>query len=58
MIGEHVVNYPIDLGAEKIIAAEKNNKRIAIEIKSFLKESAVSEYHEVLPKYWTKNRVK
>ncbi len=45
------VNYPVDLGAEKIIAAQKGNQIIAIEIKSFLKESAVSEYHTALGQF-------
>lgn len=45
------VSYPVDLGAEKIIAAEKGSTKIAIEIKSFLKESAVSEYHTALGQF-------
>ncbi len=35
----------IDLAAEKIIAAEKDGKKIAIEIKSFLRSSAIYEFH-------------
>ncbi|MEM9832988.1 MAG: element excision factor XisH family protein [Bacteroidota bacterium] len=38
------VNYQVDLGAEKVIAAEKSGVKIAIEVKSFLKESTVSEF--------------
>lgn len=34
----------IDLGAEKIIAATKQGKKIAIEIKSFLGASKISEF--------------
>jgi len=30
------VEFYIDLGAEKLIAAERNNKKIAVEIKSFV----------------------
>lgn len=37
--------------AEKIIAAQKGSKKIAIEIKSFLKESVVSEYHTALGQF-------
>lgn len=38
----------VDLGAERIIAAERSNERIAVEIKSFLSGSAVSEFHTAL----------
>jgi len=45
------LNYSIDLGAEKIIGAQKGNQKIAIEIKSFLRESAVSEFHTALGQF-------
>lgn len=35
----------IDLGAEKLIAAQKDNQQIAVEIKSFVAPSNVSEFH-------------
>ncbi len=35
----------IDLGAEKLIAAEKEGQKIAVEIKTFLGQSAVSDFH-------------
>lgn len=35
----------IDLGAEKIIAAEREGKKIAVEVKSFIGSSAISEFH-------------
>lgn len=35
----------IDLGAEKIIAAEKNGEKIAVEIKSFIRPSFISDFH-------------
>ncbi len=35
----------IDLGAEKVIAAEKGEEKIAIEIKSFIGASNISEFH-------------
>ena len=41
----------IDLGAEKVIGAEKNGQKIAVEIKSFLGASALSEFHEALGQY-------
>lgn len=39
------VSLYIDLGAERIIAAEKDTQKIAIEIKSFLRDSIVTELH-------------
>lgn len=41
----------IDLGAEKVIAAEKGNEKIAVEIKSFTSESTISAFHEALGQY-------
>ncbi len=35
----------IDLGAEKIIAAQKDEQKIAVEIKSFIGASTISEFH-------------
>jgi XisH protein len=45
------LNYPVDLGAEKIIGATKDNKKIAVEIKSFLAESLPNEFHTALGQY-------
>ncbi len=41
----------IDLGAERLIAAEKNGEKIAVEIKSFLSASAISEFHTALGQF-------
>ena len=41
----------IDLGAERLLAAEKDGKKIAVEIKTFLKPSAISEFHTVLGQF-------
>ena len=41
----------IDLGAEKLLAAEKDGQRIAVEIKSFVGTSAVYDYHAALGQY-------
>jgi hypothetical protein len=38
-------NLYIDLGAEKVFAAERAGQKIAVEVKSFLKNSAVSEFY-------------
>jgi hypothetical protein len=41
----------IDLGAEKLIAAEKEGTRIAVEIKSFLGPSLLSDFHTALGQF-------
>lgn len=41
----------IDLTAEKLIAAQKGNKKIAVEIKSFLRESEMTEFHLALGQF-------
>ena len=41
----------VDLGAEKVIAAEKGADKIAVEIKSFLKDSFIYEFYEVSGQY-------
>ena len=38
----------IDLGAEKVLAAERNEQKVAVEIKSFLGESELFDYHAAL----------
>jgi hypothetical protein len=42
------VDFYIDLTAERILAAEKTGKKIAVEIKSFLGASDVTEFHLAL----------
>jgi len=45
-------NVSIDLAAERIIAATRDNEIIAVEIKSFLESaSAVSEFHKALGQF-------
>ncbi|BAY87493.1 hypothetical protein NIES267_70150 [Calothrix parasitica NIES-267] len=41
----------IDLGAERIIAAQKGEERIAVEIKSFVGNSATTEFSNALGKF-------
>lgn len=41
----------VDLGAERLLAAEKNDHKIAVEIKSFLGSSALSEFHLALGQF-------
>ncbi len=46
------VSMSIDLAAEKLIAAEREGKKIAVEVKSFLeKSSAISEFHTALGQF-------
>jgi hypothetical protein len=41
----------IDLGAERMLAAERNGERIAVEIKSFVKLSLVQDLKEALGQF-------
>ncbi len=42
------VDFEVDLGAEKILAAEKQGQKIAVEVKSFIATSFVYEFHRIL----------
>ncbi|MEI6442176.1 MAG: XisH family protein [Nostocales cyanobacterium ELA583] len=46
-----LVKIRIDLGAEKLIGAEKDNHKIAVEVKSFLGLSAISEFHTAIGQF-------
>jgi hypothetical protein len=41
----------IDLGLEKVITAEKGVEKIAVEVKSFLEDSLIHEFHAVVGQY-------
>ena len=41
----------IDLGAERLIAAERNQEKIAIEIKTFAGNSDINDFHVALGQY-------
>ena len=41
----------IDLAAEKILAAEKEKEKIAVEVKSLISDSIIYEFHGVLGQY-------
>ncbi len=45
------VKLKIDLGAESTIAAQRDHEKIAIEIKSFITDSDISEFHSALGQY-------
>jgi hypothetical protein len=45
------VGYEIDFAAEPIIAAEKEESKIAIEVKSFMNPSAINEFHKAVGQF-------
>lgn len=44
-------NLLIDVGAERVVAAQRGNERIAVEIKSFLSRSSVQDLKEAAGQY-------
>lgn len=44
-------NVHIDLGAERLFAAERGIEKIAVEVKSFLGDSPVTDFHKSLGQY-------
>ena len=45
------VDFYIDLGAEKMFAAERGEEKIAVEVKSFVGNSDISEFHTALGQF-------
>ena len=45
------VGYEIDFGAEPLIAAEKGDNKIAIEVKSFVGPSTINEFHKAVGQF-------
>lgn len=45
------ITVKIDLAAERLIAAERGNEKIAVEIKSFIGTSAISDFHTALGQF-------
>ncbi|MEA5471312.1 MULTISPECIES: element excision factor XisH family protein [unclassified Spirulina] len=45
------VHFEIDLGADKMLAAEKGERKIAVEIKSFLSNSSLTDFHAALGQF-------
>jgi XisH protein len=41
----------VDLGAEKLIAAQKDNQKIAVEIKSFLRTSKITDFYQAFGQF-------
>ncbi|NEU72768.1 fatty-acid oxidation protein subunit alpha [Hassallia byssoidea VB512170] len=45
------INFQIDLGAERVLAAERAGEKIAVEIKSFLNPSAITDFYAALGQF-------
>jgi len=45
------VDFEIDLAAEQLLGAERDGQKIAVEIKSFISPSNVSEFHTALGQF-------
>ena len=45
------VKLEIDLAGEKVLAAEKAGRKIAVDIKGFLKPSTISDFHAALGQF-------
>jgi XisH protein len=45
------VDFYIDLGAERLIAAIRADEKIAVEVKTFLAPSAISEFHNAIGQF-------
>ncbi|NEO70639.1 XisH family protein [Moorena sp. SIO3H5] len=45
------VDMYVDLGAEKLIAAQKDQQKIAVEIKTFNRPSLIAEFHSALGQF-------
>ncbi|KYC40293.1 fatty-acid oxidation protein subunit alpha [Scytonema hofmannii PCC 7110] len=45
------VQMQIDLGAERLVAAERGSEKIAVEVKSFIAPSTISEFHTALGQF-------
>jgi hypothetical protein len=42
----------VDLGAEKLIAAQKGNQKIAVEVKSFLRASKITDFYQAFGQFF------
>ncbi len=51
IITSEKIRYEMDLGADRIIEATKENEKIVVEIKSFLSQSVVYAFHGALGQF-------
>jgi hypothetical protein len=42
----------VDLGAEKLIGAQKDNQKIAVEVKSFLRTSKITDFYQAFGQFF------
>jgi hypothetical protein len=45
------VNFKVDLEAERLLSADRGNEKIAVEIKSFLNPSAITDFYGALGQF-------
>ncbi len=45
------VKFQVDLGAERLVAAERGGEKIAVEIKSFLNPSVITDFYAALGQF-------
>ncbi len=45
------VNFEVDLTAEKLLVATRDNQKIAVEVKSFISPSNISDFHTALGQF-------
>ena len=45
------IKYQVDLGAEKLLSAEKGKEKILVEVKSFVGTSDINEFHRAVGQY-------
>jgi hypothetical protein len=45
------VNFEIDLTAEQLLVATRENQKIAVEVKSFISPSNISDFHTALGQF-------
>ncbi len=51
LLADYDPEWEVDFGAEKIIAARRGKRKIAVEVKSFAQQSFAYEFHRVLGQY-------
>ena len=45
------IKYQVDLGAEKLLAANRGKEKILVEVKSFIGPSDINEFHRAIGQY-------
>jgi predicted nuclease of restriction endonuclease-like RecB superfamily len=50
-IGAGGAKFEIDLGAERLLAADRGQEKIAVEIKTFASDSLITDYHAALGQF-------